>query len=314
MKKICLCLVLAFFAYPCHARMNYTYQVGSFEIRKETNFYIMDEFTNCLFKELAVKKFYLTESGTSIQPDFIISGWMDSIPGRYEFHIIVASYTNKFNEKADDLYTEDLYGLSGTRDAAKAAAGRIVIMAGNGYLPPYRERHNYNLDHTPEASESGSPESAFILNFVDVPMRYPYGFMYNFPLAFSFDLFECGYTLFLPGTGFGIGAGTKAVDVHGPTAGSILPVILYLPVYISPGNYSYSRHDLYFKAEYGFLLPQYSYIDLSLNLILNGISFSAGWLDLPAYSYVSYNRAYYSTFYAGLKFSFGEYIIKLQEK
>lgn len=296
--------------------MYYTYLTGNFEVKSPKNLNVVNEFTNRLYKELYARKFYPEEEiqNVSVHPDFIISGEIDSTSEKYEFHIIVSEYTNKFKEWSDDVYTEDIFGLSGTRDAAKAAADRIVRMTRNENLIPYKEQHYYKKDYAMKITASGSPESSLIFNFIDVQMKYPYGFMYDFPLAFGIDLFEFGYSIFIPGTSLGIGFGTKVIDIHGPTAGSFLPIIIFVPLYISPGEYNFKRNDLYLTAEWGFFLSQYSYIDLSLELMLNGITLMAGWLILPPYSDSTYSRPLYSSFYAGIKFNFGEYKVKRGEK
>jgi hypothetical protein len=304
-----------FFAFTCHAGIKrITYLAGSFEASNPAIANITDiinEFTNTLYMELAGMKFYRADPGDpDASPDYIISGQVDFDNGRYTFHIVMSDFTNKFHERFDDIYTGDTLSLSGTRDAARQAAGRIVRLSRDQILTPYRERHDYKRDEALKTGNNGSPQSAFIFNFIDVPMKYPYGYNFNFPLAFGIDLFEAGYTVFLPGTSLGIGIGTKAVDILGPTAATFLPLIIYVPLYISPGDYGMDRRDLYFTAESGILVPQYSYFDLSLNLIINGISFSAGWLALPEYSNSTYYRPFFYTFYAGLKISFGVYELK----
>jgi hypothetical protein len=298
--------------------MNYAYVFGDFLTENVTNYGIVSEFTNTLRKQLSLKNCIILEnsgeSGSAL-PDYIIGGKIKFDVDIYYFSIVVSDYRDKMKQWSDQLYTRDIYTLNGTRDTAKAAAGRIIKLVKNETVLPYRENRNYQgnkLKYRELTNEI--PVNSIIFNFIDVPMKYPYGYTYNFPLSFGVDLFQVGYCLFIPGTSLGIGVGTKVFDVHGPTAGSVLPLIVYLPLYITPASYGNYRNDIYLTAEWGFLIQQYSYLDLNVKVILNGINLSVGWLMLPAYSDSTITRDYYNTFYASITFSFGSYIVKWKER
>ncbi len=302
-----------------HARMYYTFLFGNFEMNNVTNLSIVNEYTNWLEQALKNKKFFpaeLSGNGSLDQADYIISGAVRQSSERYTTQIFISETTNKIRQWSDEVYTEDVWSLNGIRESAKVLAERIIRLVKNQQLPPYRERHDYKKEFSIKASvlTNASPVNARMFNLINIPMSYPYGFRFDFPLAFGLELFQIEFTWFIPSTRLGLGIGTKAFDIHGTNAGSILPLTVFVPLYIAPSDYGFGRSDIYFTAEWGFFIPQYSYVDLSFKLIMNGISFSIGWIMLPGYADVNYSRQYYDSFYAGLTLMFGSYQVDWEAK
>ncbi len=243
------------------------------------------------------------------KPDFFLTGSVSYYEEKYTIYIKFSDIINPDKILEDEVYTYDLWSREGLKDCIKILADRIMKKLNGRKVMIYREISDYKKIHgrMNKINKNLIPTGAEIINIINVPMSYPYGYLFDFPLAFGFDFFQYGIVWMFPNLPFGFGISTEAFDILGPNAGTVLPLQLLIPIYIFPDKYAYNRKDIYLYSDWGFLLPQYSYLNIGVKIMFNGLSLSFGWLYLPAATSDNYSREEYSGFFGRITISFGKY-------
>lgn len=319
MKIVFSILLLLFTFQFSFAKSVYTYILRDITYREITNQEIKNNFPLYIMDSLSNRQFYIFDpenEGEDAFPDFVIDANLTFYDEKYEISVKILDMTNKLARYSDSVYTKDLWSNEGFLSAIDSLADRITRIVKGQRIFSYREKKDYRREHarTHRIGNKIYPQSGRIINLVSVPLRYPYGLTYNFPLSFGLEVFQIAFIIFIPETYLGIGFGTKALDIHSTNAGSVLPLTVFMPIYIFPDDYLYSRRDIYLYAEWGYLYPQYSYIDIGIRLYLSSMNFSIGWIMLPEYRDEKTFRPYYETFYIGFSLEFGSYNIFFKEK
>jgi hypothetical protein len=311
MKKLFFSLLFLFFSVSLNYGIHFSsYEIVSLKVENITDSnMIVAVFTNSFLSSLKKKNFILFERDTDLlesqNPDYLIA--LNIVFSEEKFITVAEVSKSLDNTKVwkDQVYTYDLLGREGLRDCSAVLADRIARKILGKPVMDYSERMDYKKKRSKETKNS--PQSIEIMNFINILMRYPDGFWFDFPLAFGIEVMEFQYYWLIPNSPFGAGLGTKVVSIKDAAALSILPLCVSFPLFIYPDEYLYNRKDLYAFFEAGFLIPQFSYIDLGLKLRLNGISITFGWLHKPLFQSDSFLRSEDSTFYGELAISFGNY-------
>jgi hypothetical protein len=318
-KKACFLIffsVCAFMAGGLYPYVKTVYYLLQFKADNLTNKTLLGTFTNILISEFAKKNYVLLDGLNpgpyGEEPDYIMNGVLSFQGDSYLILFRGENMTNKKDRWEDTVYTYDVLTGEGFREASAALAFRTDIFRKGRVPEAYRERTDYEKKYGRAFTSkfTNHLDHIEILDFVSISAVYPNGYDMGIPIKFGLDFFEYDYIWAFHPTTFGIGAGAKIFAYKGPTAMSFLPLMVRVPLFIFPDNYDYNRKDLYFVAEGGFFIPQYSYIDLSFKLLFNGISISVGCIYLPYFSNETAVRPEYWTFYGGVTFFFGKYGVK----
>lgn len=312
-----LLLLLCSQAYSIHYGKKYFYSLALF-VEDVTNSSLVSIFSNSLVKEFSRRYFIAlneqTNTTRTIEPDFLFTCNLSREDNKFLIKLKINDLIDKTKRWEDNVYTYDLQDGRGLSECAAALSERIIFKMLGKHIPEYREK----IDYQREFGRKGLnmlgkfPHDIKMVNLINIPMRYPYGFTFDFPLAFGLEFFQITYTVLLPNTPLGAGIGTEAGSIHGPMAATILPLQLFIPIFIFPDDYEFNRKDLYLTAEAGFILPQYSYLDISFRFVMNGLWISLGWMYLPYYTFAGFTRPEYNTFYGGITLYFGSYEVNWQ--
>lgn len=317
LKKI-LFLTFLLASVPLYSYIQDVFYLMQIDTENITNRTTFASFTNILIEELARRHYYILDGinpgPEREEPNYMISGNISYQGDRYAVELRVENITNRKDRWEDSVYTTDLKSMSGFREAARAIAFRTDIFRKGRTPGSYRERTDYEkiYGRAIDGKFKRTINHIEMLNFLNASLVFPTGYDAGFPLKFSLDFFEYAYVWVLSNTTLGIGAGAKVFSYHAPTAMSFLSLAAYVPIFVFPDDYDFNRKDLFFCVEAGFFIPQYSYIDLNLKLIFNGMSIMAGWLYQPYYASGAVLRNESWTIYGGLTFSFGKYTVKWQ--
>lgn len=315
LKKIAFLLFLSA-TVPVHSYVQDVYFLLQFETDNVTNTRIIASFTNILKEEFEKMHFYQLDGKNpgpeNDEPDYLMSGFISHQGDRYVISLKGENITNRKDRWEDWVYTTDLRSLAGFREAANALVARAGLFRKGRVPGRYREKTDYEklYGRTETANFRRPIDHIEMLNIINGSISFPTGLDVGLPFRFGMDFFEYAYIWVIGNSWFGGGIGGKVFAYRSPTAMSFLPFEAYVPLLVYPDDYEYNRKDLYFRAEAGFFIPQYSYLDLSLRLQFNGVGISVGWLYQPYYSSETFIRNESWTLYGGLTFSFGKYTVK----
>ncbi len=315
------CLAVLLLANTAFSDRKSVFYLLQFRSDNVTNTALIGRFTNALVSAFRDRGFYaldgFSKGPEGEDPDYMMEGKLSFHGDEYAVTLVAVNITNQRDRWQDEVYTRDMTGRDGFREAARALARRSAQLRKKGKTDVYRERTDY-LKIAGRADTSGFRKgfsSVELFRILSVHVLYPYGFDFGFPLRFGLDFFDFSYVWpFGTNTTFGAGVGAKVFSYRGPQALSFLPIQAYVPLYVFPSDYEYNRRDLYFHLEAGFFPLHYSYLDVSLKLLFSGISLTVGCLYLPNYSDGTNTRPEYWTVYGGLTISFGRYGVNWNDR
>ncbi|MCX7820647.1 MAG: hypothetical protein N2258_03125 [Brevinematales bacterium] len=272
--------------------------------------------TNTLILSLEKYKLNYIALEENFNPDYLISLTITYLD--YEETYIINTIIRSVSEKdfilEDSIYTKDIWGNAGFEEAGKNLAKRIITLINGKKTMPYKEITDYRKYYTRKIAQNNYVNDYEMIDFINVGIFYNQGFDYGNGIGFTVKLLEYSKIWLIPETFFGIGVGLGIFDIHSSNAGGILPITLYLPLYIFPDSYEYNRKNLFLTAEWCGLLPSYSYYDVNLRFYFSGIGLKIGWVYYPYYKDNYLERKEESKFYGGIFLFIGNYDIKLSEK
>lgn len=320
MRIIIVSLFISLLSSMVYAEFRLSYKVVRFETQGAVAQRWRDHFLTSFAEELSKRNFFPAEDNpenlAGLDPDFVFDGVVRYEPGdsRYNISLHVINVRNKLKQWRDTVYTMDIWSDEGAHESASALAERFSRLSRGVKVGEYRELKDYRKKYNLFSSTTNvRPDSMSMINFISLTVRYPYGFDLNLPtqgFGFGLEFFHYAFGWFLPDLPLGLGIGTDIADIKGPEAGSFLPLYVYIPIYVFPSDYEYNRKDIMIVGEWGPLIPKYSFIDVSLKAIYNGLTLSVGWLYLPPHSEENYTRKETSTIYASISLYFGNYQIE----
>ncbi|MGC8764299.1 MAG: hypothetical protein ACP5QT_00215 [Brevinematia bacterium] len=317
LKSLFVNLVFLFLFYSSFFSISYvqTYKIVEINKDKLTQEKI-SAFTNSLISNLIKYKFTLLRYDEVEDPAYLIFFDFDFQPYEelYVINVKIRSSIDKTFILSDSIYTRDVWGTIGFENAGKNLAKRIFNLLRGKVLPAYREIPDYRKYYRRIYKDEKSVFGYELLDFINVGFLFNEGINSENSFGISLKLLEYSKIFMLPHTPLGIGFGVGIFDLHSTNAGGILPLTLYIPIYIFPDDYEFNRKNIFIAGEWCGLFQRYSYYDISLRFYYNGVGLKIGWIYYPAFSDKEFTRNETSKFYGGIFFYIGNFDIELVEK
>ncbi len=273
-------------------------------------------FTNSLIYNFLRYNFFYLNNEEMENPDYLLFFDFEFRPYNEQYHlsVTVRSFTNKNFILGDSIYTSDLWGTLGFEKAGKDFSKRIFDLIKGRRLKDYREVADYRKYYT-KISNANRPVLGYeMFDFMNFGFLYNEGINSENNFGVTIKILEYSRIFMVPNTPLGIGFGIGILDIHNTNTGGILPLTIYVPIYIFPDNYEFNRKNIFLAAEWCGLLPRYSYYDISLRFYYNGIGVKFGWMYYPAVNENGFSRSEKYKFYGGIFFYIGSFKIYLGEK
>ncbi len=286
------------------------------EINNNIESYKVYAFTNSLIQNLEKYSLEYIPFEEDYNPDYLL--FFDIKFMEYEETFIITTTIRSVSEKEkiieDIVYTKDIWGSLGFEESGKHLAKRIVKLISGKTLTPYKELSDYRKIYTRRMTKDKYPIEYDMIDFLNVGIFYNEGVNFGSSLGFTLKLLEYSKIWLIPKTFFGIGIGIGIFDIHNTNAGGILPISLYIPLYIFPDTYEFNRKNLFLTAEWCGLLPYYSYYDVNLSYYFSGVGIKIGWTYYPYFKDKELERKEENKFYGGIFLFLGNYDLKVSEK
>ena len=304
-KRLTLILTLFLLSYAFSYSITYTFSEIQFskEIQEEK----VNTFKNYLMLYLSNRNIIYCEENSDV--DYLIALKLELNPlnAIYLIKVIIRGYVDKTKIFEDTVYTTDVWGMSGFEISARNSAKRIEKLIRGKKLPVYRENFDYKKYYGRMEKGNNYISEMEFQNLISIGIFYNEGINSQFHYGISIKLLEYSRIWFLAPLPIGIGAGISVLDIHSTNAGGILPLTIYIPLYIFPDDYEFNRKNLFLTFEWCGLLPGYSYFDISLKYYFNNLGISIGWVYYPRFEDKNFLREENSKFYGGIFFFIGNY-------
>ncbi len=297
-----------------YALKSATYKIV--EIKHSIENYKIDAFTNSLISYLEKYRFNYIPLEENFNPDYLLSfniKYMD-YEETYLINVTIRNVVEKDYIFDDIIYTKDVWGVLGFEESGKNLSKRIITLINGKKNLPYKEMTDYRKVYTRKIAKGNYVNDYEMIDFINVGIFHNQGFDYGNGIGFTVKLLEYSKIWLIPESFFGIGVGVGIFDLHSSNSGGILPLTLYIPLYIFPDSYEYNRKNIFLTGEWCGLIPSYSYYDVSLRFYFNGIGLKIGWIYLPYYKDNYLERKEENKFYGGIFLFIGNYDIKISEK
>ncbi len=211
----------------------------TFELSNQNYFSILKDETGRLFSNQSFSNLKGTERdaafGKTMQSDLVLNSFLFYYDGKIIFHVRMTEVSSGKKKFEDEIYTRDLESTNGFKTGVKNLTARIVRKMKGETLDAYREKAN-DLEEIKDVEEETN--TAFI------PQRVQRiaiaGLGYTFPSGVEVSVFHASYLWLREEWPVGIGIGSDLVKLYlnlpgyTNTAGTILPLQLFLPIYIFP--------------------------------------------------------------------------------
>ncbi|MGC8771028.1 MAG: hypothetical protein ACP5Q5_07235 [Brevinematia bacterium] len=312
--KIFYTIILLLFVSNFYGLKPATYKIV--DIKHSIDNYKIDAFTNSLILNLEKYRINYIPFEENFNPDYLFDftiTYMD-YEETYVIYTTIRSVSEKDYILDDTIYTKDIWGTLGFEESGKNLAKRITTLINGKKNLPYKELPDYRKIYSRNRITNNYVKDYDMIDFINVGILYNQGIDYGSGIGFTIKLLEYSKIWLIPETFFGIGIGLGIFDIHSSSAGGILPLTIYLPLYIFPDSYEYNRKNLFLTAEWCGLLPSYSYYDISLRFYFSGIGLKIGWVYYPYYKDNYLERKEENKFYGGIFLFIGNYDINVSEK